>query len=153
MTNRVHIDAPGGVVEIEGDKDFIERLLSRIFPLIEETGFGSHPPRNPSAFAGEGVASLQDADPEPSGKPKVKKRTVNKAPKGHSCADRILSLKSDGFFKDYRIVSEVVEALKSKGWTHKVNQVSAALNSLFGRNEIQRTKEGNSAWKYYWDRD
>ncbi|WP_149587440.1 hypothetical protein [Tabrizicola flagellatus] len=45
LTNRVHIDAPAGVIEIEGEKDFVEGLLGRLFPLIEEAGFGSRPPR------------------------------------------------------------------------------------------------------------
>lgn len=41
----------------------------------------------------------------------------------------------------------------AKGWTHKSNQVGAALTALFERGQIQRTKEGNGAWKYYWDRN
>ncbi|MCV3736372.1 hypothetical protein OCK02_09160 [Rhizobium sp. TRM96647] len=46
MTNRVHIDAPAGVIEIEGEKDFVEGLLAKLFPLIEEVGFGSRPVQN-----------------------------------------------------------------------------------------------------------
>ena len=40
MTNRVHIDAPAGVVEIEGEKEFVEGLLAKLFPLLEEAALG-----------------------------------------------------------------------------------------------------------------
>lgn len=153
MTNRVHIDAPAGVVEIEGEKDFVEGLLAKLFPLLEEAGFGSRPPNGASVHTAEEAVEPEDVAPEQTGKPKGKKRTANKPPKGHSCADRILTLKSDGFFKDHRTTGEIVEGLKNKGWTHAANQVAAALTTMFGRQEIQRTKEGNGSWKYFWDRD
>lgn len=156
MTNRVHIDAPAGVIEIEGEKDFVEGLLARLFPLIEEAGFGTRAPIHtgditPSASQ----ASLSDSvvveeSPE---KGKQRRRASKATPKGQSCADRIATLKSDGFFKELRSNIEVVEGLKAKGWIHQPNQVAAALTNLFGRSQIQRTKEGNSAWKFFWDRD
>jgi len=153
MTNRVHIDAPAGVVEIEGEKDFVEGLLAKLFPLLEEAGFGSRPPNSTPAPAVEEASDVEDAVPEQTGKPKAKKRSVNKPPKGHSCADRIISLKTEGFFKEHRSGSEIVEGLKGKGWTHAGNQVGAALTQMFARGDIQRTKEGNGSWKYFWDRD
>lgn len=153
MTNRVHIDAPAGVVEIEGEKDFVEGLLAKLFPLLEEAGFGSRPPNSAPAQETEEVVEVEDAAPEAAGKSKTKKRSVNMPPKGHSCADRIISLKTEGFFKQHRSTGEIVEGLKGKGWTHNANQVGAALTNMFGRHDIQRTKEGNSSWKYFWDRD
>lgn len=156
MTNRVHIDAPAGVVEIEGEKDFVEGLLAKLFPLLEEAGFGSRPPRN------EGVQPSQtDADrsldDEPAsesangGKSRIKrKRGVT--PKGHSCADRMVALKEDRFFKEKRGLGEIVTGLAEKGFTHNVNQVAAAGGSLFKRGLLQRTKDVNGSFKYYWDR-
>lgn len=156
MTNRVHIDAPAGVVEIEGEKDFVEGLLAKLFPLLEEAGFGSRPPRlapiQPSNDEAEDAAADEATD-ENNGndKPKTKrKRSV--APKGHSCADRILVLKSEGFFKTKRGIGEIVSGLATKGFTHNSNQVSAAGESLFKRGMLQRTKEGSGPFKYYWDR-
>lgn len=153
MTNRVHIDAPAGVVEIEGEKDFVEGLLAKLFPLLEEAGFGSRPPNGASVSEIEETVDTEDVVPEQPEKSKAKKRTANKPPKGHSCADRIISLKNDKFFKDHRSAGDIVEGLKNKGWTHSANQVGAALTNMFGRQEIQRTKEGNGTWKYFWDRD
>lgn len=154
MTNRVHIDAPAGVIEIEGEKDFVEGLLAKLFPLIEEAGFGSQPPMNgatPAVDLSEQI-DPDDAAPEQNEKPKAKRRKVSAPPKGQSCAARIMTLKAEGFFKEHRSGAEIVEGLKGKGWTHALNQVSAALTQMFSRGDIQRTKEGNGSWKYFWDR-
>jgi len=152
MTNRVHIDAPAGVVEIEGEKDFVEGLLAKLFPLLEEAGFGSRPPNAAPAPSGEEAVDVDDAPPEQTGKAKAKRRKVVAPPKGQSCAARMTTLKDDDFFKTHRSVNDIIEGLKSKGWTHNANQVGAALTNMFTRGDIQRTKEGNGAWKYFWDR-
>jgi hypothetical protein len=155
MTNRVHIDAPAGVVEIEGEKDFVEGLLAKLFPLLEEAGFGSRSPRVADDPADQpevdGRLEEEIVEEDTGGKPRSKrKRTV--APKGHSCADRILAMKGEGFFKDKRGTGEIVTGLAANGFTHKANQVAAAGESLFKRNLLQRTKDGNGPFQYYWDR-
>ncbi|ODT47083.1 MAG: hypothetical protein BGO80_17605 [Devosia sp. 63-57] len=152
MTNRVHIDAPAGVVEIEGEKEFVEGLLAKLFPLLEDAGFGSRPPNGTSVQIDSAPGEAEDGAAEPTLKPKAKRRRVSAPPKGQSCAARILTLRDEGFFKDHRSSTEIVEGLKSKGWTHAPNQVGAALTQMFARGDIQRTKEGNGAWKYFWDR-
>jgi len=155
MTNRVHIDAPAGVVEIEGEKEFVEGLLAKVFPLLEAAGFGSRPPTNDGATGDQSNDLAQGDQPlaDQNGKGKTKKRRGTTPPKGQSCADRILTLKQEGFFKPKRSVPEIIEGLESKGWTHNGNQVGAALTNMFGRGDIQRTKEGGGPWKYFWDRD
>lgn len=152
MTNRVHIDAPAGVIDIEGEKDFVEGLLAKLFPLIEEAGFGSRPVGSePEQFV-EAETVADEAAPAENGKTRAKKRRTSAPPKGQSCAARILVLKQEGFFKDHRSGADIVTGLAAKGWTHKSNQVGASLTQMFERGDIQRTKEGNGAWKYYWDR-
>jgi len=155
MTNRVHIDAPAGVIEIEGEKDFVEGLLAKLFPLIEEAGFGSKPPgnRDASNAASETGGDDEFAD-DGSGGDKIKvRRKRGVTPKGHSCADRMIALKEEGFFKTPQGGGEIVKGLAGKGFTHKSNQVAAAGESLFKRGLIQRTKDGNGPFKYFWDRD
>lgn len=154
MTNRVHIDAPAGLVEIEGEKEFVEGLLAKIFPLLENVGFGSRPATYGAATSEmpSGFEQPDQAPTELNGKSKAKKRRTNAPPKGQSCADRIITLKQEGFFKPKRSIAEIVDGLGSKGWTHNGNQVGAALTNMFGRGDIQRTKEGGGAWKYFWDR-
>lgn len=160
MTNRIHIDAPTGVIEVEGEKDFVEAQLDKLLPLIQSCGFGTRPAveqKNngeslPSLTTNEEQANEEGIESAANGAPKRSRRGKSRAPKGQSCADRILTLKSDGYFKKQRSPSDIVEALGEKGWTHKSNQVSAALVNMFERNDIQRTKSGRG-FLYFWDRD
>jgi hypothetical protein len=153
MTNRVRIDAPAGVIEIEGEKDFVEGLLAKFFPLIEEAGFGSQPLQSNNANAGENDSSeTEKGGEEEIGKTKIKRRRGATPPKGQSCSDRVLVLKADGFFKTHRSGADIVAGLAAKGWTHKANQVSASTGQLFDKGELQRTKDGDGPWKYFWDR-
>ncbi len=157
MTNRVHIDAPAGVVEIEGEKDFVEGLLGKLFPLIEEVGFGSRPrstvSTNPIADPVSDVADevLNEATTTEISRKRIRK-SVKQPPTGQSCPARIQILKDDGFFKEHRSPADIVAALKAKGWTHNQSQVGAATSQMFGKGTIQRTKVGKGPWRYYWDR-
>ena len=157
MTNRVHIDAPAGIIDIEGEKEFVEGMLSKLFPLIENTGFGSKAPSSPIHQAPEDEAPSIEIDnleePDSGNSKSRSKRKRNVAPKGHTCSDRIISLKEDGFFKDKRGIKDIIAGLSQKGFTHKANQVAASGESLFKRNLLQRTKDGKGPFMYYWDRD
>jgi hypothetical protein len=155
MTNRVHIDALAGVVEIEGAQEFVEALLERLFPLIEEVGFGKHP-RN-MVKDDRTVDSSNDVTDEvqvdaSAGLKKRAQKSIRRPPAGHSCPARILVLKDEGFFAEHRSASDIVGALRGKGWTHSLNQVNAATSAMFKRSAIQRTKIGKGSWQYYWDR-
>lgn len=155
MTNRVHIDAPAGVIEIEGEKEFVQSLLDKLFPLLEDAKFGSRPQQSRDHQSVEIAEEMEDGlseEDSKSDKSKVKRKRIS-TPKGHSCADRIMSLKDDGFFKTHRGNSEIIKGLAANGFTHKANQVAAAGESLFKRGLLQRTKDGNGPFKYYWDRD
>lgn len=153
MTNRVHIDGPAGVIDIEGEKDFVEGLLARLFPLIEEAGFGSRPQRSELAPLVELDVVADEATTADNGKGKTRTRRVSKKPPpGHSCAERILTLKADGFFGQRRTTADIVSKLAEKAQTHNVSQVSAAAGQMVRRGTLQRIKDG-SAWQYYWDRD
>ena len=156
MTNRVHIDAPSGIIDIEGEKEFVEGLLAKLFPLIENVGFGSRPAgkldSSEEAEAPESSDNMQGEDNTQAGKAKGKRRR-SVAPKGHSCSDRIVALKEDGFFKSKRGLGEIVTGLSQKGFTHQANQVAAAGESLFKRGLLQRTKDGKGPFMYFWDRD
>jgi hypothetical protein len=155
MTNRIHIDAPAGVVEIEGEKDFVEGLLGKLFPLIEEVGFGSRPKSavgiDPIADPAADVDDEVSTDTAETSKKRVR-RPVKQPPAGQSCPARIQVLKEEGFFKEHRSPADIVEALKAKGWTHNLNQVSAATSTMFSKGTIQRTKAGKGPWQYFWDR-
>jgi len=154
MTNRVHIDAPAGVIDLEGEKDFVEGMLAKLFPLIEEAGFGSRPTSVGKDGDTEPLDTPEELAPEKEGA-SIKTRTRKagkKPPAGQSCGERIMKLKADGFFKEKRSSADIVTGLKAKGWTHNSSQVGAAAGPLFTKGELQRTNEGGG-WLYYWDRD
>lgn len=156
MTNRVHIDAPAGVIDIEGEKDFVEGMLGKLFPLIEEAGFGSRPTTSEGVDAGIEAANFSD-DNNRSDETEIPKKRGRKSfkqpPAGQSCPARIQVLKDEGFFKQHRAPSDIVSGLQAKGWTHNLNQVGAATSALFTKGNLQRTKNGKGPWMYFWDRD
>ena len=161
MTNRIHIDAPTGIIEVEGEKDFVEAQIDKLWPLIEARGFGvgpaateaTDPSNGESSPAASELANEANSDSETKGATsRRQRRTANKPPKGHSCADRIKALRDEGFFKERRTPTQIVQGLKAKGFTHSTNQVSAAGANMHKRSDIQRTKTGNGPWEYYWDR-
>ncbi len=154
-TNKVRIDALSGIVEVEGEKEFVDEQMQKIIPLIQSSGFGSAAVRKNGAehLGKENGVEHEDeeAEAEEAAQGAKKRRKVSMPPKGQSCRDRIKTLKDDGFFKEHRTPSDIVAGLAKKGWTHKVNQVGAALTTMFEKGEVQRTSDG-SGFKYYWDR-
>lgn len=155
MTNRVHIDAPAGIIDIEGEKDFVEGLLAKLFPLIEEAGFGSK-----ALAASEVTANGTEepelpsvAMPEETNTTKTRTRKAGKrTPAGQGAPARILTLKSEGFFQERKRTGEILAKMEERRWTHNISQVSAAAGNLVQAGKLQRIKEGES-WLYYWDRD
>jgi hypothetical protein len=154
-TNKVRIDTLSGIVEVEGEKEFVDEQMQKIIPLIQASGFGAAAARNngaaPSGKEDEGEHDDGESGQEDAAQGARKRRKVSMPPKGQSCRDRIKTLKDDGFFKQHRTPSDIVGGLAKKGWTHKVNQVGAALTTMFEKGEVQRTSDG-SGFKYFWDR-
>lgn len=158
MTNRIHIDAPTGVIEVEGEKDFVEAQLDKLLPLIQSCGFGTRPAletRTPTE-----TSVQDDTKPEAdSSDANGNRKTVNKksrrgkarAPRGQSCADRILTLREEAYFKKQRSTADIVGELGKKGWVHNTSQVAAAAGQMFERGDLQRTKVGRG-FEYFWHR-
>jgi hypothetical protein len=151
---RVRIDAPSGIVELDGDRDFVSAYLDKLLPLIQEAGLGRRGHSTAPAVIQEETAGIAHSEAQNGSETGKKKRRVTKpAPAGQSCRDRINVLKNDDFFKEHRTPTEIVTGLSKKGWTHNVNQVSAAIGQMFEKGELQRTKNDNSAgFAYFWDR-
>ena len=146
MTNRIFVDAPSGVIELEGDKEFVEAQFQKVIPFIEASGFGNGPNVVDQAAAASGT---RDTTIEtPAGNPpnirRRAKRAVSRPAPGHSCADRIKILMEDGFLKEPRTTSEIAMELGRKGWIHTSSHVSASCGDMFKRGEIRRSKEGRA---------
>lgn len=151
--NRIMIDAAAGVFELEGEAEFVSAQLDKLLPIVKTGGF-SKPDSNEEETFVATQQNLQDVQPQAktNGTKKSKRGTGTRPPKGHSCADRMMTLRTDGFFKEQKTPAQIVKDLGAKGWTHTSNQVSAAGGQMFNRGDIQRTKVGNG-FAYYWDRE
>jgi hypothetical protein len=141
MSNaKVLIDTHSGTIELEGEDSFVRTYLDKLIPIIERAPFGT----GPSASAGSNARSVE-AEPQ-----KSRTRRVIQTPVGQSCRDRVKKLRDEGFFSERRGISEIVQGLRARGQTHNVNQVGAALTTMYERSEILRTPvEGK--FKYHWD--
>jgi len=66
-------------------------------------------------------------------------------------AGRILAIGSEGFFKEQRTLSEIREALGSRGWHYPLTTLSGAVQGLVQRRQLRREGVGvgnKSCWKY-----
>jgi hypothetical protein len=64
---------------------------------------------------------------------------------------RILAIGSEGFFKEQRSLSEVREALGSRGWHYPVTTLSGVMQSLVRQRHLRRERiavGGKQVWKY-----
>lgn len=152
MPCKVRIDAPHGIVEIEGDAEFVSSFYEKLAPLVDRAHFGTGIRVEEAAVNGEQDSADDDGDSREVGKPKRKKRTAQRPPSGQSCRDRILKLKEEKFFVEKKSASDIVSGLGKSGFTHNVSQVGAALTTMFDKGEIQRTKDGGGNWQFFWDR-
>jgi hypothetical protein len=141
MSNaKVLINTQAGTIELEGEDSFVRTYLDKLIPIIERARFGT----------GVG-ANSEAASAEAGSVPKARtRRRVMPTAIGESCRDRVKKLRDDGFFAERRGISDIVHGLEARGHAHNINQVGAALTTMFERREIQRTPvEGK--FKYHWD--
>jgi hypothetical protein len=141
MSNaKVLINTQAGTIELEGEDSFVRTYLDKLIPIIERARFGTGPSAN-------GEPALAEAG---SVRKVRTRRRVMPTPIGESCRDRVKKLRDNGFFAERRGISDIVQGLEARGHLHNINQVGAALTTMFERNEIHRTPvEGK--FKYHWD--
>ena len=137
---KVRIDTQLGTVELEGEDSFVRTYLDKLMPIIEQAQLGSG-----AAVQATGDPSADEAGPA---KPRIRQRGPQ-TPWGESCRDRIRELRDEGFFTEQRGISDIVRGLNTCGHPHNVNQVGAALTTMFERNEIHRTHVMGK-FKYHW---
>jgi len=68
-----------------------------------------------------------------------------------SAVDRILVLKTEGYFGELRTIGEVREQLAAHGWHYPLTALSGPLQEMVQRRELRRQKmpEGKrKVWKY-----
>ena len=83
-------------------------------------------------------------------------RAAVKAPKGRTeqpstLTGRILTIRSEGFFKTQRSLGEVRESLGSRGWHYPLTTLSGVMQALVRQRELRRERGavGNKqVWRY-----
>ena len=91
------------------------------------------------ADSGDGIEHTS-AKPTPSGKRQPGTLT-----------ERILAIRSEGFFKVQRSLSDVREALGSRGWHYPLTTLSGVMQALVRQRELRRertTSGSKQVWKY-----
>src|SRR5208282_5722507 len=94
---------------------------------------------------------LADAEPGEQIQPAPCKAQSGRKQQPRTLTDRILAIRSEGFFKSQRSLSDVRETLGSRGWHYPLTTLSGVMQELVRRRELRRERvsAGNKqAWKY-----
>ncbi|PYU53178.1 MAG: hypothetical protein DMG48_02785 [Acidobacteria bacterium] len=94
---------------------------------------------------------LADADVGEQVQPPPSRALPGRKQQPRTLTERILAIRSEGFFKPQRSLSEVREALGSRGWHYPLTTLSGVMQALVRRRELRRERVsvGNKqVWKY-----
>ena len=94
---------------------------------------------------------LADADRSEQIQPTPSKARSGMKQHPRTLTERILAIRSEGFFKTQRSLSDVREALGSRGWHYPLTTLSGVMQALVRRRELRRERvsAGNKqVWKY-----
>jgi hypothetical protein len=121
-------DMPDGDLKVKAFETFLQHLLSG--------NAGGRP-----LPVGVGKKSSQKQKPE-TATPQIPK----------SFGDRVLSLKTEGFFAEQRSIGDIRQELKKNGWHYPLTSMSGPLQRLVQNRELRRERvddEGSrKGWKY-----
>lgn len=135
MAVKLHLNLQQGVLDVEGDQAFVEKMFAEFKEHLSKLVL------TPPASEQNGG----DASSNNKAKPKSKSGSGKKG--GPSCAERISAIKGEGFFKTLRTSKEIQAKLEEKGTAYAPNQVAAALITMVKRGDLRRVKK-DSAWCY-----
>src|SRR6266581_9319050 len=102
-----------------------ELILSRL--LVASDDAPSQPGHEPKSKARRNVATRNGSPAE---------GTVETVPA--TAPSRILSLKREGFFNEERSITEIQEALQTRGWRYVTTALSGPLMNLVQARELRR---------------
>jgi hypothetical protein len=135
MTAKLHINVQQGIIEVEGEPEFVEQIYKDYKAELQKL----------LVAASRDTAGEEEKPPAP--RRTKSPKSPSRAKKGTGCAERILALKGEHYFKTLRNSTEVREKLGEKGTTYAPNLVSASLNILIKRGELRRVKQ-DGVWHY-----
>ena len=118
---------PDGALKVKAFETILAHLLSGSAAHTAETGNGN-------------------------GKTRSKKSEAATKEPPRSLAERILSLKAEGFFGSQKSIAEIRQELKKNGWHYPVTSMSGTLQSLVQKKHLRRERgddeERRKGWKY-----
>ncbi len=148
MSNaKVLINTQSLTIELEGEDEFVRTYLDKLMPILERSKFGEDGHADGEAGLRENLQAVASA--KSIGTAGSRKRVRSALVSGGSCRERVKKLREDGFFDKPHGIGEIVKALNDHGYPHSINQVGAALSTMFGRNEIERSKV-DKKYSYFW---
>lgn len=143
-TAKVLINTQSLTIELEGEDEFVRTYLDKLMPILERSKFGEEAHVGREAGVPENLRATASAKSTP-----PRKRASSPLASGGSCRERVKKLREDGFFNTPHSIGEIVRELNDQNFPHSINQVGAALSTMFGRKEIERSKV-DKKYSYFW---
>jgi hypothetical protein len=144
---KVLINTQSLTIELEGEDEFVRTYLDKLMPILERSKFGEDGHADGEAGLPENLKAIANA--KFSGAAPSRMRVKSPGASGGSCRERVKKLRDDGFFDQQHGIGDIVQELSDQGFPHSINQVGAALSTMFGRNEIERSKI-DKKYRYFW---
>ncbi|MBA8879546.1 hypothetical protein [Phyllobacterium myrsinacearum] len=146
-TAKVLINTQSLTIELEGEDEFVRTYLDKLMPILERSKFGEDGNVDGETGLPENLQAIASA--KSAGAVASRKRVRSTSASGGSCRERVKQLRENGFFDNPHGIGEIVKELNDQGFPHSINQVGAALSTMFGRNEIERSKV-DKKYSYFW---
>ena len=108
-------------------------------------------PLKVAAFQAILTKLLSDSDRAEEGQRTSAKAPPSTAKHPDSLTGRVLTIKSEGFFKTQRSLGEVREALGSRGWHYPLTTLSGVMQGLVRQRQLRRERVSTGkkrVWKY-----
>ena len=143
MNTRLIVNLASGVIEAEGDSEFVKSIYADLRETIIARSANL-----PAGSASPNFTPPDEADEaaDTDGQKGKKGRRRGKA-SGPCCAALISGLKDEGYFSELRSAGDVGAKLREKGTAYEGKHVAASLIDLVRRGALRRVSEGGS-WSY-----
>lgn len=144
MSAKLHINLRQGVIEADGEPEFVEKVYKDFkAEVLKRLAL-----RDDNAEDAEDESGAETTEDSGNGTKRPVKRAGTKKKKGGgrgpSCASRVLELTIP---KAGLTLGEMKKKLEEAGHIYGSNQIGATLDGLYKRNKLRRTKK-DGKWVY-----
>lgn len=121
-------------LDVEGEESFVKAEIDRFQQMLATV-----PPKAKL----DGITANTNTSPESSEAAPAKTRKSGKR-SGPSCADRVLSLKTEEFFMHPKSMNEIGAKLREVATPYAANLLSATMTQLTKRRELRRFEQNGT---------